>query len=135
MNNNLNLTNSLNSLTDRLVILPKNPDMFFVFWQISDARTKLFVSGGYKPEIVLKIFNAEDKTSIAEFKFKWNTFKAYVPCPRNVINIYAVAFVETVGGSAETLAESNILAICSDRTSGTQNFLTDNSEYYKKAVV
>jgi hypothetical protein len=229
MNNNLTSINSLNSSTDRVVLLPKNPGMFFVFWQFSDARTKLFMSGSYKNEIVLKLFNAQDRTclpavaqdsihrqaGIAEFKFRWDTFKAYisypvtpsgakgatgkyqtsgresgVPCPNpqhgvfptcasfsegggapsyvgetvflpevflpnhsypknarlpsnlssaNVFeggqatSIYAVAFVETVSGSIETLAESNVFAIC-PASAGAQNFLTDNSEYYRKVV-
>lgn len=99
------------SLKDRLVILPKNPNSIFVFWQWTESRTGAFSSGELKEEIMIKLYYDEDKTLAGEYSFRWDRFKVYLKPPRQGKFYYAVAVVYAGKETAETAMESNVIEI------------------------
>jgi hypothetical protein len=94
---------------DRLVLLPKNPGSFFVFWQFSAGRAETFASGAFAPEIELRLACADDGAQAAPVKAGWQTGRAYLPVPAQGKTYQASLYAQR-GGAWEKLLESNVAA-------------------------
>ena len=91
---------------DRLVLLPKNPGLFFIFWQFSESRADAFRTASFSPEIELRVRYAEDKTAAAAHKAQWLAGRAYLPVPERGGNCEAALYALR-NGVWERLLESN----------------------------
>ncbi|MDO8805683.1 MAG: DUF4912 domain-containing protein [Elusimicrobiota bacterium] len=91
---------------DRLVLLPKNPGTFFVFWQFSEGRADSFHTASFSPEIELRLSYAEDKTPASSHKAQWQAGRAYLPVPERGGNCEAALYALR-SGAWEKLLESN----------------------------
>ena len=91
---------------DRLVLLPKNPGLFFVFWQFSESRADSFRTASFAPEIELRVCYADDRTPAAAYKAKWQVGRAYLPVPERGGNCEAAHYALR-NGAWERLLESN----------------------------
>ncbi|HCC47684.1 MAG TPA: hypothetical protein DEQ38_06150 [Elusimicrobia bacterium] len=91
---------------DKLVLLPKNPGSFFVFWQFSAGRAEAFQAAAFAPEIELRLSYCDDKTHAAAHKAQWQAGRAYVPVPERGGNCEAALYALR-NGAWEKLLESN----------------------------
>lgn len=91
---------------DRLVLLPKNPGTFFVFWSFSGNRADLFRLASFAPEIELRLCYAEDKAPASSHKAQWQTGRAYLPVPERGGNCSAALYALR-NGAWEKLLDSN----------------------------
>lgn len=91
---------------DRLVLLPKNPGSFFIFWQFSDGRSDSFRSAAFAPEVEIRFSYSDDKSPASTHKAQWQAGRAYIPVPERggtcEASLYALR-----DGSWERLLESN----------------------------
>jgi hypothetical protein len=94
---------------DRLVLLPKNPGVFFVFWQFSESRADAFRSQAFAPEIELRLSYTEDKSHASTHKAQWQAGRAYLAVPERGGNCEA-ALYGLRAGAWEKLLESNAAA-------------------------
>lgn len=94
---------------DRLVLLPKNPGTFFVFWQFSEGREESFRSGGFAPELEIRLSTSADRSFVSSHKYPWQAGKAYVPAPEPGGNCEASLYVLR-GGAWELMMTSNQVA-------------------------
>ncbi|PJA12762.1 MAG: hypothetical protein COX65_08105 [Elusimicrobia bacterium CG_4_10_14_0_2_um_filter_56_8] len=91
---------------DRLVLLPKNPGQYFIFWQFSEGRADSFHAASFAPEIELRLYYADDRSPAAVHKAQWQAGSAYLPVPERGGNCEAVLYALR-GGAWEKLLESN----------------------------
>lgn len=91
---------------DRLVLLPKNPGSFFVFWQFAAGRAEAFRSGAFSPEVELRLSCVEDGAQAAPLKAGWQAGRAYLQVPSQG-KTYQAALYALRGGAWERLLESN----------------------------
>ena len=91
---------------DRLVLLPKNPGTFFVFWQFSESRAESFRTASFSPEVELRLSYADDKTPASSHKAQWQAGRAYLPVPERGGNCEAALYALR-SGVWERLLESN----------------------------
>ena len=91
---------------DRLVLLPKNPGVFFVLWRFCASRSEAFETSALGGEIELRLFYADDKTQASCRKAAWNAGGAYLEAPGQG-RAYAVALYALRAGEWEKLMESN----------------------------
>lgn len=91
---------------DRLVLLPKNPGLFFIFWQFSSGRAAAFGSGALSPGVELRLFSADAGEQAPPVKADWRAGRGYVPVPEPG-KTYQAALYALRGGSWEKLLESN----------------------------
>lgn len=91
---------------DRLVLLPKNPLTFFVFWQFSAGRAESFRLASFSPEIELRLCYADDKTHASTHKAQWQAGRAYLPVPARGGNCEAALYALR-NGAWERLLDSN----------------------------
>lgn len=91
---------------DKLVLLPKNPGTFFVFWQFSAGRAEAFRSAAFAPEIELRLSYAEDRAHAAVHKSDWRAGRAYLPVPERG-GACEAALYALRNGAWERLLESN----------------------------
>lgn len=91
---------------DRLVLLPKNPGRFFVFWQLSGGRAEAFRSGAFSPEVELRLTYSDDKTHASSHRVPWQPASAYLAVPAQG-RVYEAALYAQRGGVWEKLLESN----------------------------
>jgi len=91
---------------DRLVLLPKNPGTFFVFWQFSASRAESFRTASFSPEIELRLYYSDDKTPASSHKAQWQAGRAYLPVPERGGNCEAALYALR-NGAWEKLLESN----------------------------
>jgi hypothetical protein len=94
---------------DRLVLLPKNPGTYFVFWQLSASRGEAFRSGAFAPELEVRLVCVEDSSISDSRKCHWQPGRAYVPVPAQGKTFHALLYVLR-NGAWEKLLESNIKA-------------------------
>jgi hypothetical protein len=94
---------------DRLVLLPKNPGTFFVFWQLSAGRADSFRSGAFAPEVEVRLVCQEDSSISDSRKCPWQPGRAYVPVPAQGRTFQAFLYVLR-NGAWEKLMESNLKA-------------------------
>lgn len=94
---------------DRLVLLPKNPGTFFVFWQFSESRADSFRSQVFAPEIELRLSYSEDKSHASAHKAQWQAGRAYLPVPERGGTCEAALYALRAG-VWEKLLESNAAA-------------------------
>lgn len=90
---------------DRLVLLPKNPGTFFVFWQFSAGRADAFHSSSFASEIELRLSYSDDNSQAGAHRASWQAGRAYLPAGRGgacVAALYALR-----NGAWEKLLESN----------------------------
>ncbi|OGR72992.1 MAG: hypothetical protein A2179_06495 [Elusimicrobia bacterium GWC2_63_65] len=91
---------------DRLVLLPKNPGRFFIFWQLSAGRAEAFRSGAFAPEAELRLTYSDDKTHASSHRVPWQQAGAYLAVPAQG-RVYEASFYAQRGGAWEKLLESN----------------------------
>ncbi len=91
---------------DRLVLLPKNPGAFFVFWQFAGGRSDAFRAGAFAPEVELRLVYSEDRTQASSYRADWQAARAYVPVPAQG-RVYEAALYAQRAGAWEKLLESN----------------------------
>jgi len=94
---------------DRLVLLPKNPGAFFIFWQFSASRAEAFRAGSFEPGIELRMSCVDDGAHSAVTRADWHTGRAYLPVPSPGRTYKAQLYAQR-GGAWEKLLESNIKA-------------------------
>jgi len=91
---------------DRLVLLPKNPGSFFVFWQFSAGRAEAFRSGAFEPEVELRLACLDDGAGSQPLKAGWQAGRAYLSVPAQGKN-YQASLYALRAGAWERLLESN----------------------------
>ena len=91
---------------DRLVLLPKNPGTFFIFWQFSAGRADSFRLASFSPEIELRLSYSDDKTPASSHKAQWQAGRAYLPVPERGGNCEAALYALR-NGAWERLLDSN----------------------------
>ena len=116
---------------DRLVLLPKNPGILFVFWQFSSGRAETFLSGALEPEVELRLAYADDNSPAAAHKAGWQAGRAYLAVPAQG-RTYQAALYARRGGNWEKLLESNQAAAPS-AAGQEQDRAYASLEFHKKA--
>lgn len=112
---------------DRLVLLPKNPGTFFIFWQFSAGRQEAFRSAAFAPEIELRLSGADDNSPAGTHRASWQAGRAYLPSGRG--GACAAALYALRNGAWEKLLESNPASapvaadLASDRACASMEFL------------
>jgi hypothetical protein len=91
---------------DRLVLLPKNPGAFFVFWQLSASREDSFRAGVFSPEIEVRLLCCEDSSRSGSHKCAWLPGRAYVAVPPSG-GTFQASLYALRNGAWEKLLESN----------------------------
>ncbi len=91
---------------DRLVLLPKNPGAFFIFWQLSAGRAEAFLSGSFSPEVELRLACVDDNAAASVTKVNWLAGRCYAAVPAQGKN-YQVCLYAFRNGAWEKLLESN----------------------------
>jgi len=91
---------------DRLVLLPKNPGAFFIFWQLSAGRAEAFRSAAFSPEIELRLTCVDDNAVTSVFKAAWQAGRCYAAVPAQG-RTYQVSLYAFRNGAWEKLLESN----------------------------
>lgn len=91
---------------DKLVLLPKNPGVFFAFWQFSESRADSFRAQAFAPEIELRLSYSDDKSPASAHKAQWQAGRAYLPVPPRGGSCEAALYALR-GGAWEKLLESN----------------------------
>ncbi|MBI5744480.1 MAG: DUF4912 domain-containing protein [Elusimicrobia bacterium] len=94
---------------DRLVLLPKNPGNFFIFWQLSAGRAEAFRSGALGPDVELRLSYSDDLTHAHSYHLPWQPGRAYVRVPDQG-RVYCAALYAQRGANWEKLLESNTAA-------------------------
>ena len=67
--------------SDKIYLLPKNPAAVFVCWTWSRASEETFETGGYGPEIIVRLCAVDDKALTSEVSTQWNAGKLYMKPP------------------------------------------------------
>ncbi|OGR66243.1 MAG: hypothetical protein A2X31_05840 [Elusimicrobia bacterium GWB2_63_22] len=91
---------------DRLVLLPKNPGSFFVFWLFSAGRAEAFASGAFAGELELRLACVDDGAQASVLKAGWQAGRAYLPVPAQG-KTYQASLYALRGDAWEKLLESN----------------------------
>ena len=91
---------------DRLVLLPKNPGVFFIFWQFSAGRLEAFRAGAFSPEIELRLSCVDDSAVVSSVKAAWQAGRCYAAVPAQG-RTYQVSLYAFRNGAWERLLESN----------------------------
>lgn len=91
---------------DRLVLLPKNPGSFFVFWLFSAGRAEAFASGAFAAELELRLTCVDDGAQAAVLQAAWQAGRAYLPVPAQG-KTYQASLYARRGDAWERLLESN----------------------------
>ncbi len=98
-------------ISERLVLLVKNPGKIFVFWHWTKAKTENFLHENFKKEIILKFYYAQERALACEKKLPWDKFKEYMDIPQKGKDYYASIHAETSSGEIIQLMESNIITV------------------------
>jgi hypothetical protein len=91
---------------DRLVLLPKNPGVFFIFWQFSAGRAEAFRSAAFAAEVELRLACADDSSAGSVLKVSWQAGRCYAPVTAQG-KTYEAALYAFRNGAWERLLESN----------------------------
>jgi len=91
---------------DRLVLLPKNPGVFFVLWCFCASRAEAFRAAALGGEVELRLVYSDDKAPASSRKTAWDSGGAYLEVPAQGKN-YTAALYALRGGEWEKLMESN----------------------------
>ncbi len=118
---------------DKLVLLPKNPGMFFIFWQFSAGRAKAFVSAALAPEVELRLAYAGDNAAAPAHRAHWQAGRAYLPVPAQG-KTYQASLYALRGGAWEKILESN-QAAAPAAAGREQDRAYASLEFHKKAQV
>jgi len=95
----------------RLVLFPRDPGTIFAYWEWTPQKTELFRNTLPKPNITLRLFDAEDKSQAADFTLSWDILKAYLNVPAPGKSYYAELLVKTSEGNFNTVTGSNIITM------------------------
>lgn len=128
---------------DRLVLLPRSPSSIFAYWEWTPSRTEEFRNSSLNGELILKLFNAEDKTPaegspaavcVAEFPCMWDSLKMYIKPPERGQDYYAALFIRTAAGDFQTLLKSNTVQVPAGKPAGDSDSApgTGYTERFKK---
>lgn len=130
-----NWLDCFNSEKDSLVLLPVSPLSLLAYWQWTPAKTEAFRGAKLKGDLVLRLFNAEDKSPAAEFPCRWDGLKMYVKPPEGRRGYYAVLSVPSDSGSLQTLLESNIAVVPSGRPAAAgEERIPGSSERFRRSA-
>ncbi len=117
---------------DCLVLLPKNPATFFVFWRFSAGRGEAFRLASFSPEIELRLFYAEDKTPASSHKAQWQAGRAYLPVPERGGNCEAALYALRNGAWERLLASNQAAAPAAAGMAGDRAYAS--LEFHKKVL-
>jgi hypothetical protein len=117
---------------DRLVLLPKNPGVFFVFWRFSAARGEAFRSGAFAPEVELRLVCPDDGAHASSAKADWQAGRFYLPVPAQG-RTFQAALYALRGGAWEKLLESN-LAVAPVAAGMAEDRAYASLEFHKKVL-
>ena len=117
---------------DRLVLLPKNPGIFFIFWQFSGCRADSFRTASFSPEIELRLYYAGGKTPVSSHKVPWQAGRAYLPAPERGGNCEAALYALR-NGDWERLLDSN-QAAAPAAAGMAEDLACASLEFHKKAL-
>lgn len=117
---------------DRLVLLPKNPGMFFVFWQFSASRAGAFGSGAFSPEVEIRLVYCDDNSQAAAQRADWRAARLYVQAPAQGRTCQAALYALRAG-AWEKLLESNPAAAPSAAGMAGERAYA-SLEFHKKAL-
>jgi hypothetical protein len=95
---------------DKVYLLPKNPLAVFICWTWSRSRAEAFQTQAYNPEIIIRLFAADDKALMVEAAARWNAGKIYMKPPVEGRTYTAAVCARKKGGSQEKMLESNAVA-------------------------
>ncbi len=117
---------------DRLVLLPKNPGTFFVFWQFSAGRADSFRLASFSPEIELRLYYSDDKTPASAHKAQWQAGRAYLPVPGRGGNCEAALYALRNGDWERLLNSNKAAAPGAAGKAGDTGYAS--LEFHKKAL-
>ena len=117
---------------DRLVLLPKNPGAFFIFWQFSAGRCEAFRSGGFQAEVELRLACVDDNAITSTAKAAWQPGRCYAAVPAQGRN-YQVFLYAFRNGAWEKLMESNQAAAPS-AAGAAEDRAYASLEFHKKVL-
>lgn len=118
---------------DRLVLLPKNPGVFFALWRFCAARAEAFRAGALAGEVELRLFYSDDRTHASSRKAAWDSGGARLEVPAQGKN-YGVALYAQRAGEWEKLLDSNSAA--APTAAGTASERAYASlEFHKRGVL
>ena len=118
---------------DRLVLLPKNPGVFFVLWRFCASRTESFLAAAFGGEVELRLFYSDDKTQAFSRKAAWSAGGLYLDVPAQGKN-YTAALYALRAGEWEKLMESNSCAAPSAAGMAEERAYA-SLEFHKRGVV
>lgn len=118
---------------DRLVLLPKNPGVFFVLWRFCASRTEAFMTAALGGEVELRLFYADDKTQAFSRKAAWSAAGAYLDVPVQGKS-YAVALYALRSGEWEKILESGVSSAPSAAGMAEERAYA-SLEFHKRGVV
>ncbi|MBU2529938.1 MAG: DUF4912 domain-containing protein [Elusimicrobia bacterium] len=104
-------TNKTLPISERLVLLVKNPTKIFVFWRWNKAKTENFLNKNFKKEVILKFYYAPERSFACQKSLKWDKFKEYMDIPQKGKDYYAIMHAETEEGEVIQLMESNVITV------------------------
>ncbi|MBI4350933.1 MAG: DUF4912 domain-containing protein [Elusimicrobia bacterium] len=117
---------------DRLVLLPKNPGTFFVFWRFSESRADLFRLASFSPEIELRLSCADDRTPASSHRAQWQAGRAYLPVPERGGNCSAALYALRNGAWERLLDSNQAAAPAAAGAAGDRAYAS--LEFHKKAL-
>ncbi|HBA61118.1 MAG TPA: hypothetical protein DCZ92_09925 [Elusimicrobia bacterium] len=118
---------------DRLVLLPKNPGVLFLFWQFSASRAEAFRASALGAEVELRLFYSEDKAQASSRRAAWDSFKGYLEVPAQG-RTYTAALYALRNGEWEKFLESNPAASPASAGAAEERAYA-SLEFHKRAQV
>lgn len=98
-------------ISERLVLLVKNPGKIFVFWNWDKTKTENFLNKNFKKEIILKFYYAQERSFACQKILNWDKLKEYMDIPQKGRDYYATIHAETSSGEDIQLMESNTITV------------------------
>ncbi len=117
---------------DRLVLLPKNPGVLFLFWQFSHSRAEAFRSGAFSPEVELRLVCAEDGASASAHRAAWQTGRLYLPVPAQGRNCQVSLYAQRAGAWEKLLESNQATAPCAAGQAEDRAYAS--LEFHKKVL-
>ncbi len=98
-------------ISERLVLLVKNPGKIFVFWVWNKTKTENFLNKDFEKEVTLKFYYAQERSFACQKTLSWDKFKEYVDIPQKGKDYYAIMHIKTSSGEVIQMMESNTITV------------------------
>ncbi|MEA3307835.1 MAG: DUF4912 domain-containing protein [Elusimicrobiota bacterium] len=128
----MDIQNKTLPATERLVLLVKNPNKIFVFWQWDKVKTNNFQNKDFKEDIILKFYYAQERSFACEKVLSWDKFKEYMDIPQKGKDYYAIMYAQNSSGEIIQLMESNTITMPGPESREIKD--TYASGFFKKVV-